>query len=210
MVIQQEKAHKQIYTPFKRWSFQFYSLLVVLVPIVCIELLKYLYAPNSAVKMLFDLANIIVILFLLFWGLTALPFLCARRMRPQLLAKVQAVYGENPVDAPMVGFSPGSGMKLYSGDTCSDFGFLVMKPGKMSYLGDTLTFELSPWQIENVTHTEQSCWGSKIPRLLIGWREKPESPCQGFMLEVWDSSSLWDARAKIQSLLECIENWRQA
>lgn len=205
------KNQKQIYTPSRRWG-QIVALLVVgVLPLVLLRVIIRIvvpYAPYRFVALVSDIAWLPYLVLLLFACYTLLPFMMVRLLRPKLLAKVQVVYGRNASDAPMVGFSPSSGIRLFSGDTCSDFGLLVLEPGKLSYLGDTITFELTPQQIESVIAIQQSFLTQPIPRLLIGWREKPDQPLQGFTLEAWDGATLWQARARIQDLLHRLESWR--
>lgn len=133
----------------------------------------------------------------------------ARSLRPKIIRKVRAIYNVDASDAPMVGFAPGSELQVaFGGDTSSDFGLLVMKPGSMTYYGDTLMFGLNPQQVESVTFKEQSSFGTKVPRVVVGWRQSPDQPLQGFGLEAWDSANLWQCRRAAHLLLQQIERWR--
>jgi hypothetical protein len=210
---EQPKAHKTIYPPSKGWRDQLLAVLLVMLPYVLLNILSHRaqhYMPRALAYLIFAPIKLAYMGLTVFLAFTVFPYMTSRRLRPQLMAKVAAVYGESAPDAPMVGYSPGSEMRRFGLVTHQDFGLLILKPGMMTYLGDTVTFGLPRQQIEQVTIVEQSLFGTKVPRLLIGWREDPMQPLQGFTLEAWDASTLWQARAAVQALYQRVEQWRRA
>jgi hypothetical protein len=205
-------ASKPIYPTRASIGQQALALLVFVSPCIVLNVLGVMAVRHGAgrfVGLPWHLAALGTLIAALPLCITVLPFWLVRRLRPRLLAKVKVVYGEQPPEAPMVGFSPGSSIRLYSGDTAKDFGLLVVSPGAMRYLGDTITFQLSPQQVENVSLVEQAIWTQPVPRVLIGWRERPDTEIQGFTLEVWDASTLWQSRAAAAALANSIETWRR-
>lgn len=213
MQTEQSGSHKRIYTRGKPWADQLLATLLFVVPYALLLGLVGLaerHLRRAIVQMVLTPLTLGYVALFIFVALTVLPFVLARRLHPKLVAKVAAVYGENAPDAPMVGYSPGSKMRRYGIVTHMDFGLLFFRPDALVYCGDTITFGLAPRQIEQVTVVEQSLWGTKVPRLLIGWRPEPGQPLQGFTLECWDASTLWQARAAVQALFQRLEQWRHA
>jgi len=206
-----EKCRKRIYTPGRQLCDQLLVGLLLLLPYLGLCVLRHLaepYAPRPLVFLVYAGAVLAYAVLLIFVSYAILPFAVSRRLRPKLVAKVAAVYGQQDHDAPMVGYSPGSEMQRFGMVSHKDFGLLIFKPDVLTYCGDTMTFGLAPQQVEEATVVEQSFWGIKVPRLLIGWRQDPDQPLQGFTLEAWDASTLWQSRAAAQNLFQRIERWR--
>jgi len=137
-------------------------------------------------------------------GTAAMP-----AMRRSIEPALQARYGVAMHGMSHVGYSPGSELRVYSGDTSWDAGFIAFSPDRMVFLGDASHFELRPEQVagSNIRYHRLGVGGA-MPLVYVTWRESPSSPEQTFSLEMRDARRRSAGRRMAEDTQRTIEWWR--
>jgi hypothetical protein len=133
-------------------------------------------------------------------------------LRRDLATAIQRRLGRNPDDgtAWFVGFTQGAAIDPMSLDTDNDIGFLSLEPEKMTYVGDTVAFELWRQQVYEITLQQQG-----IPiiwdfgkRVRVRWADQ-YGRANSFTFERREGSSKRDVRRKTKELTEILQQWHQ-
>jgi hypothetical protein len=133
-------------------------------------------------------------------------------LRRDLAAVVAQRLGRNPDDgtAWFVGFAQGAAIDPMSLDTDNDIGFLALEPEKMTYVGDTIAFELWRQQVYEISLQRQGVpiiWDFGT-RIRIRWADQ-YGRANTFTFERREGSSKRDVRRKNQELAQVLEQWQQ-
>ena len=133
-------------------------------------------------------------------------------LRRSLAAALERRFGRNPDDgtAYFVGWSPGRKLNPKEGAADHDVGFLTLEPAKISYLGDTVGFELRREEVRWVGPSEE--WGPLFTgfglriRLLWGDANGEEN---AFTIERREGRTRRQVRAGNRELAALLQQWHQ-
>ncbi len=132
-------------------------------------------------------------------------------LRRDVAAALHRRLGRNPDDgrAYFVGWAPGTSLSTKDGETDHDVGFLTLTPEKMTFLGDTVAFELLRHQV-HATECRQA--GIRIVmdlglRIAVHWLDAYGQP-NAFTLERREGRSRSQVRRNNRELREALEQWR--
>jgi len=133
-------------------------------------------------------------------------------LRRDLAAALARRFGRNPDDgsAYFVGWSPGRGLNTKEGDTDHDVGFLTLTPETLSFMGDSVGFELSRQQVHWIGPAQQG-----VPllfdfglRIAVYWLD-PYGQENAFTLERREGRGRLQIRARNHELVEILRQWHQ-
>lgn len=133
-------------------------------------------------------------------------------LRRRLAAALERRLGRNPDDgvAWFVGFAQGATIDPMSLETDHDIGFLSLDPQKMTYVGDTVAFELWRQQIYEISLQRQGIpiiWDFGT-RIRIRWADQ-YGRANAFTFERREGSSKREVRGRNKELTDILQQWHQ-
>lgn len=140
----------------------------------------------------------------------ACGFTSMRSFRPALEKKISGLYGLDLSRELYVGLSPGAVVRSYGGETSWDIGFMLIEPGRLSYLGEKAAFAITPDQVVSVDiRTHGTALTGRFPRVFVTWRDAATQQERTVNLECRDARSFKVVRRMSAELKQRIEAWRQ-
>jgi len=105
-----------------------------------------------------------------------------------------------------VGFSPGSDLRMWEGETDRDVGFLELAEGALIYRGDSFSWSLRRESINSIELPE----GRGTPqRIVVHWR-MPGQPGRAFTLASREANTLSSAQQATRTLHGTLGQWHAA
>ncbi len=114
--------------------------------------------------------------------------------------------GHSSPAAIFVGFSPGSDMRMWEGETDRDVGFLELAEGALIYRGDSFSWSL---RRENVNSIELPEGRGTPRRIVVNWR-MPGQPGRAFTLASREANTLSGAQQATRTLHGALGQWYTA
>ncbi len=126
-------------------------------------------------------------------------------LRRSLAQKWEQASHSSPVTT-FVGFSPGSDLHMWEGETDRDVGFLELAEGALIYRGDSFSWSLRRENINSIELLE----GSGTPqRIVVNWR-MPGQPGRAFTLASREATTLSGAQQATRTLHGALGQWHAA
>ncbi len=105
-----------------------------------------------------------------------------------------------------VGFSPGSNLRMWEGETDQDVGFLELADGALIYRGDSFSWSLRDENISSIELLEEA----GVPeRIIIHWH-KPGQPGRAFTLASRETNTLSGMRHATRTFHRTLAQWHAA
>ncbi len=105
-----------------------------------------------------------------------------------------------------VGFSPGSDLRMWEGETDRDVGFLELAAGALIYRGDSFSWSLRDENISSIDLLEEA----GVPeRIIIHWH-KPGQPGRAFTLASRETNTLSGMRHATRIFHRRLAQWHAA
>ncbi len=105
-----------------------------------------------------------------------------------------------------LGFSPGSDMRTWEGETDRDVGFLELADGGLIYRGDSFSWSLRRENIHSIDLLNEP---GTPQRIVVHWH-KPGQPGRAFTLASREASTLSGAQQATLALQDTLEQWYAA
>jgi len=118
-------------------------------------------------------------------------------------------WGQDTYSSPattFVGFSPGSDMRMWEGETDRDVGFLELAEGALIYHGDSFSWSL---RRENINSIELLDEPGTPQRIVVHWHI-PGQPGRSFTLSSREAHTLNGAQQALLALYGAIGQWHAA
>ncbi len=122
------------------------------------------------------------------------------------LARKWEQAGHLPPATTFVGFSPGSDLRMWEGETDRDVGFLELAAGALIYRGDSFSWSLRRENINSIDLLEEP---GAPPRIVVHWHI-PGQPGRAFTLASREANTLGGMRDATQALYRTLTQWHAA
>ncbi len=114
--------------------------------------------------------------------------------------------GHSSPATTFVGFSPGSDLRLWEGETDQDVGFLELAAGALIYRGDSFSWSL---RRENISSIDLRAEPGSPQRIVINWHI-PGQPGRAFTLSSREANTLSGAQQATRALHGTLGQWYDA
>ena len=114
--------------------------------------------------------------------------------------------GHSSPAATFVGFSPGSDLRMWEGETDQDVGFLELAEGALIYHGDSFSWSLRRESISSIDLLEEP---GTPQRIIVHWH-MPGQPGRAFTLSSREANTLSGAQQATRTLHGTLGQWYAA
>ncbi len=171
--------------------------------LVGIGLLTYvLPEPQGPAAIILTMACFLVVLMLLWACHERLPLAGNAALRRHLATRLADEIAEG---WQFVGFSPGSGLRSWEGETDRDVGFLCLAPGVLVFRGDNFSWVL---RREAIDRLEMMPPTGGPPRIFVQWHA-PAEPGRAFTVASREGGTLRQTAEATHQLYKALEDWVQ-
>jgi len=122
------------------------------------------------------------------------------------LARKWEQAGHSSPATTFVGFSPGSDLRMWEGETDRDVGFLELAAGALIYRGDSFSWSLRRESISSIDLLEEP---GAPPRIVVHWHI-PGQPGRAFTLASREANTLSGAQQATRTLHGMLGQWYTA